>query len=485
MTETQSPPRHQRLGLALGPAAALAILALMQASDLAWPAQATAAMAVLMAVWWASEAVPVPVTALLPLVLLPILGVQSFRDAASAYAHPTVYLFLGGFILALTVERCGLHRRIALFVFSKLGRGARSLAAGFMGTAAAISMWMSNTSTTLMLLPIALSVVTLVRETVTGLTDKERSNFAAVVLLGLAYGATIGGMATLVGTPPNALMAGYLSDTFSMEIDFARWMLVGLPVTLVMLPMAWLVLTRIVFPVGFTVTPQVRGHIDTLWADLGPMSTAEKRTAAIFLALVAGWMLRGPLTDLTGLTMISDSVIAMVAAILVFIVPAGGVSREPLLTWPDTAKLPWGVLILFGGGLSLAGAVTASGLGLWLGEQLAGLADVHIGVLVLAATLLVIFLTELTSNLATTATFLPVVGALAATTDQDPLVFVVPVALAASCAFMFPVATPPNAIVYSSGQVSIPQMVRAGVLLNLFGVVVLSFIALVWAPMVF
>ncbi len=486
---------YQKIGLALGPALSLAVLLLFTLgiqgwsetadTELGWPAIATAAVAVLMAVWWATEAIPVPVTAFLPLVLFPLLNIQGFRDTAAPYAHPIVYLFLGGFIMAAAVERCGLHRRIALAIFDWVGTGARGLVGGFMLAAAVISMWMSNTSTTLMLLPIAMSVVTLINETVPSLSETEQRNFNTVVLLGLAYGATIGGMSTLVGTPPNAFMAGFMADTYNVEIDFARWMLVGIPVSVVMLPLAWLLLTRVLFPVDFRTSDETRRHLQRLRVDVGTMSVAEQRTAFVFLLLVVGWVFRQQIVQIPGLSMVTDSGIVMLMAVLLFVVPAGGGTKGALMAWPDMAKLPWGVLILFGGGLSLASAVSGSGLALWLGQQLAGLGEIHIIVLVLAATALVIFLTELTSNLATTATFLPVIAAIAVETGQDPLVFVIPVSLAASCAFMLPVATPPNAIVFSSGHLSIPRMVKAGFWLNVTGVILLSIVALTLAPAVF
>ena len=304
------------------------------------------------------------------------------------------------------------------------------------------------------------------------------------MLLGLAYAATLGGMATLVGTPPNAFMAGFMADSYGIEIDFARWMIVGVPLTLIMLPITWFVLTRVLYPVKFKGTPQAKARINRMYEALGPITTAEKRTFWLFLALVLGWLFRRPLVEITGLTALTDAGIAMMAATAAFIIPSerGG---QPLMRWEDTRKLPWDVLILFGGGLALASGMTATGLTGWLGEQLAPLGTINIALLVLASAALVIFLTELTSNLATTATILPVMAAIAIETGQDPLIFVVPVTLAASCAFMLPVATPPNAIVFSSGQVSIPRMMRAGLVLNLIGVGVLSVIALKLVPLVF
>ena len=486
MTKSAPSPRapHQTIGAVLGPVLAVLTLVFFKPEGLPPEGVTTAAVAILMAVWWATEAAPVPVTALLPLLLFPVLGVAPITETASSYAHPIIYLFFGGFVVALAIERCGLHRRVALNIFNLFGVNGRSLVGAFMAAAAVISMWISNTSTTLMLLPIAASVVVVIRETMTHLDEKALDNFATALLLGLAYGATLGGVATLVGTPPNAFMSGFMESTYNVEIDFARWMLVGIPITIIMLPITWFILVRLIFPVRFRASQQAVDHIAGIRQNLGPVSKGEFRTALLFVALVLGWLFRKPIAASLGISELSDAGIAVMAAVAAFLTPSGK-NRESLVTWEDTKRLPWGVLILFGGGLALAGGLTSSGLTLWLGQQLAPLGLVNIALLVIASSALVIFLTELTSNLATTATILPVMAAVAVETGQDPLVFVIPVTLAASCAFMLPVATPPNAIVFSSGYVSIPKMIRAGLALNLIGVAILSAVALTLAPAVF
>ena len=483
-TTGEAPALYQRVGLALGPLAAALIAAFLAPEGLSREGVLVAAIGIWMAIWWATEAVPVAVTAFLPLVVLPILGVTPIGDISSSYSHPIIYLFFGGFVVALAIERCGLHRRIALGVFRMVGTNARALVGGFMLAAAIVSMWISNTSTTLMLLPIAVSVVTVIGETMPELDERQRSNFGISLLLGLAYGATLGGLSTLVGTPPNAFMVGFMSDTYGVEIDFARWMLVGIPVSAILLPIAWVTLTRIVFPVNFRASPDAMKHIYQMRSALGRMSKAEVRTALLFAFLVVGWVGRSALGGLPFIGAVSDTGVAMIAAVAAFLIPSGR-DGKALMVWEDMTKLPWGVLILFGGGLALASAVSSSGLALWLGQQLSPLGAFNVALLIIAATALVIFLTELTSNLATTATFLPVIAAIAVETGQDPLVFVIPVTLAASCAFMLPVATPPNAIVFSSGLVSIPHMVRAGLMLNLVAVVVLALIAILLAPTIF
>lgn len=441
-----------------------------------------AAVGLWMAIWWATEAIPVFVTAFIPIVAFDPLGVATMREATSHYAHPTIYLFLGGFILALAIEKWNLHRRIALALLEKIGTNGRRLVGGFMLVCAALSMWMTNTSTTMMLLPIVLSVIAVIRENVSDISDQDRDNFQIAMLLGLAYAASIGGLATLIGTPPNALLAGFMADTYGIEISFARWMLVGIPITCVMLPLAWILLTRFLFPVNIQTGKAVKAHLHGMRESLGEITRAEKRVGIIFLVVVAGWMLRRPLTDWLGLSGVSDAGIVMSAALLLFLFPSGNQAQTPLLSWPDLSRLPWGVLILFGGGLSLASAVSSSGLALWLGESLAPLNAFGIAALVVASVALVIFMTELTSNLATTATLLPVVGAIALQAGVPPIMLTVPISIAASCAFMLPVATPPNAIVFSTGSISIPQMARAGLALNILGIVMVSIIALFVAP---
>ncbi|HBO15996.1 MAG TPA: anion transporter [Porticoccaceae bacterium] len=478
-------PTHQNVGLVLGPVLFLLFMS-FESSQQLMPAVAwrTAAVGLWMAAWWATEAVPVPVTAFLPLVTFDLLGIASFKDAAVAYAHPTIYLFLGAFILALAVQRWNLHKRIALIILNRVGTEGRTLIGGFMLVAALLSMWMTNTSTTMMLLPIAISVATVVISNVADITQKQQQDFQTALLLGLAFAATIGGLTTLVGTPPNALLAAYLSSTHNIDISFATWMMIGVPVAMVMLPVAWIVLTRWAFVVNIPETDAALKHLAQLRSDLGPMTAPEKRVALIFTAVVVLWVLRRPLTELYGIQGLSDSGIVMAAALLLFILPSSDKQQPVLMTWHDVSRLPWGVLILFGGGLSLAAAVANSGLAQWLGNSLSPLAVFGVFVLVIGATALVIFLTELTSNLATTATFLPVVGAIALQADIPLLVICVPVTLAASCAFMLPVATPPNAIVFASGMVTIPQMVRAGAFLNFVGMLLLVLVGVWWAPTV-
>lgn len=435
-----------------------------------------------MAIWWATEAVPIAVTALLPLVAFPLLGVTSIQATAAPYANKVIYLFLGGFIVAFAMQRWNLHRRIALSVLQYTGGNGKSLVGGFMLASALISMWVMNTSTTMMLMPIAVSIITVIHKSVSSLDDDGRLDFQYSLLLGVAYGATIGGIATLVGTAPNAMLAAFMQENHGTSIDFASWMLVGLPLSAAMLPLAWLALTRWVFNVDFTTSGEGRAELKRLKDEMGTITVPEKRVAIIFTFMALLWVFRPLLTKLGPLSALDDSGIAMAGAIALFLIPSGD-ERDPLLLrWTYAERLPWGVLILFGGGLTLASAVSKSGLAAWLGGSLQAIGALPLMVIVIIAATMIIFLTELTSNIATTATFLPVVAAIAVESGFDPITLAVPVTLAASCAFMLPVATPPNAIVFGSGLLTIPKMMRAGMVLNIIGILLVSIVAVFIAP---
>jgi sodium-dependent dicarboxylate transporter 2/3/5 len=334
----------------------------------------------------------------------------------------------------------------------------------------------------MMLLPIGVSVIAVIHSTIGDLGQKGKDDFQYALLLGIAYGSTIGGMSTLVGTAPNAMMAAFVLENYGTQIDFARWMLVGLPLSALMLPLSWLALTRVVFHVDFRTTAEGREHLKNMKTDMGKISTPERRVAWVFVLLALTWIFRPLLARLPGLESLDDSGIAMAGAVALFLIPSGDAKDPLLLRWDQVEKLPWAILILFGGGLSLANAVSQTGLAAWIGDSLHLVATLPSAVLVMIVAAMIIFLTELTSNVATTATFLPVVGAIAIEAGIDPIVLLVPVTLAASCAFMLPVATPPNAIVFGSGLLTIPKMVRAGIALNIIGIVLVSLVALTLVP---
>jgi sodium-dependent dicarboxylate transporter 2/3/5 len=482
---TAAPPGpSRRKGAAIlgGIALFAATLALPPSDGMTLAAWRVAACAGLMAVWWLTEAVPVAATALVPLVLFPAFGVASIGKAAAPYANPLIFLFMGGFMIALAMQCWALHGRIALGVLRVAGSGPDRLVGGFMAATAFLSMWVSNTSTTVMMVPIALSVVALIGD---GAAESHRppARFTVALLLAIAYAASIGGMATLIGTPPNALMAGFLAQRHGIQIGFAQWMMLGLPLALVLLGLAWLLLTRVLFRSARDEIAGAETAIRDGLAALGPVTVPEMRVAALFTLVAAAWICR-PLLG-AAIPGLSDAGIAVAGALALFLIPAGTGDGRFLLNWDWAKRLPWGVLILFGGGLTLAAAINDSGLAAWVGAAMEGLCAWPLLLVVAALTALIVFLTELTSNTATAATFLPLAAALAAAVGAPVTLLVVPAALAASCAFMMPVATPPNAIVFGSGLLTVGQMARAGIWLNVMATVVITAAAWVLAPLVF
>ena len=460
-------------GLLAGPAAMAAVLALPAPEGLpaaAWP---VVAVALLMVVWWLSEALPAPATALVPVIAFPLLGVMEMRAAAAPYAHPLIFLFLGGFLIAGAVERSGLHRRVALGILGRAGAAPARLAASFMLAAALLSMWLSNSATAILMLPIALSVI--------GLLDRGDRRFAAALLLGVAYAASIGGLATPIGTPPNALLLAFLAERHGVEIGFAGWMLFATPLAALLLAATWLLLTRLVFRLDNRPIPGAGELVARDLARLGPVGREERLTAAAVLAVALLWLCRPLLAKaLPGLAL-SDAGVALLGGLALFLLPVDLRRGRFLMDWEHARRLPWGVLILFGGGLSLASAIQESGLAGWIGEALAGLAAWPALALLLLVTAAAVFLTEIASNTATASVFIPIAATLGTGLAGDPLLFALPVTLAASCAFMMPVATPPNAIVYASGEIAIAQMARAGLAVNLLAVLMIAAAAR-WLP---
>jgi sodium-dependent dicarboxylate transporter 2/3/5 len=441
-----------------------------------------AAVAALMAVWWMTEAIPIAATSLVPLAAFPLLGVAGIRDTAAPYAHPIIFLFLGGFILAKGMERWDLHRRLALSVVARVGTKPRRIVLGFMLAAAALSMGISNTATAVMMLPIALSVAELARRDEVG-SEAEDRRFALVLMLGVAYACSVGGLGTLIGTPTNAFFAGFVEEAYGVEVSFAGWLAVGLPLVVVGIALAYFLLVRVVFPVRLPEIPGGRAFIRERLDALGPVGRGEWTVGAVFGIVAVLWITR-PLLEgvVPGL---SDSGLAMLGALALFALPVrtDDGRTERALDW-DTAKtLPWGILLLFGGGLSLAAAISDTGLASWIGEALAVFGTLPTAVLVGIVVVVIVFLTELTSNTATAAAFLPVLGALALSTGTAPLLLLVPATVAASCAFMLPVATPPNAIVYGSGYLTVGQMARAGVWLNVAFALLVTLLAVVFVPL--
>jgi len=425
------------IGLFLGPLLLGACLLTDPPAGLSETAWRTVGMAAMMAVWWSTEAVPIPATSLLPVLLIPLLGIDSLAKATAPYANPTIFLFLGGFLLGLAMQRWNLHKRIALATLLAVGNQPSRQIAGFMIATAFISMWVSNTATSIMMLPIGLSVIGLLTE---GSAREQSERFATALLLGIAYAASVGGIATLIGTPPNALLAAFLRENHDVHIGFGQWMLLGVPVTAGMLLFTWWWLTR----GGFRLSGgDSRSMLQQEMAALGPMSRQEKLVALIFTLAALAWIFQPLLAEpLPGL---NDTSIAIGAALLLFLIPANVKERTFLLDWQTANKLPWGVLLLFGGGLSLAGVIGASGLAEWIAQSLGGLDMLPLILMIGLVALVITFLTEITSNTATAAAFLPLLGALAVAQGLPPQMLAIPAAIAASCAFMMPVATPPGA----------------------------------------
>jgi len=472
---------RQWSGWILGPGLLAATLLLPPPSGLSPEGWRTAGAAAVMAVFWITEAIPIPVTALLPLVLFPVLGLGDIRGAAAPYSNPIILLFLGGFIIALAMQKWNLHRRVAITLIGATGTRPSRIILGFLVSSALVSMWVSNTATALMMLPIATSVVALLPD------DARRSpalrGFGTALLLSVAYGATTGGMATLIGTPPNALLAGYVDSVYHLDIGFAQWMLLGVPVSLVALPAVYLVLTRVSFRLGRADLPGMKALLAAERSRLGRPGRGEVSVAVVFALTALGWVLQPLIARVA--PAVSDTTIAIAGAVALFMIPVNARRGEFVMTWDAVRTLPWEVLLLFGGGLSLAGMIEQHGLSRYLGGLSAGLQGLPVILTLCIVCFLILMLTELTSNTATAATFLPIVAATAVSLGQNPLLFLIPAALASNCAFMLPVGTPPNAIVFGSGLVTLPQMAKTGFLLNLVMVPIIVGMVLLLGPFVF
>lgn len=469
----------KRVGF-LGGLAIFFILLFIPAPDgLSEEAWKTAAVTILMGIWWITEAIPISATALLPIVLFPVLGVSSISSATTPYANPLIFLFMGGFIIAVAMEKWQLHKRIAISILNVVGVKPSSIIIGFIISSSFLSMWVSNTATAIMMLPIAVSILDLLNTE----DRKGKINFEIVLILSIAYACNIGGMGTLIGTPPNALLAGFLNENYGIEISFLQWMMVGVPIMLIALPIMYFVLTKLVYPIKLKEIEGGKDLIRNQLSKLGNISNQEKKVAIVFISAALLWMFRPLIVEL--IPGLSDAGIAILASVVLFMIPSGNQDREGLLIWADTKRLPWGVLILFGGGLSMASAISSTGLAAWIGNGIGGLNTWPIVLIILIVIALMVFLTEMTSNTASTAAFLPILASVAIGLGQNPLLLAIPIVFGASCAFMLPVATPPNAIVYGSGKITIPEMAKAGLWLNMIFIVLLSVASLTLISWVF
>lgn len=464
---TEQPNRNKFIGLIAGIAAFCALFFFTPLpADMQPQALSVAAILALMMIWWLTEAVPLAVTALVPLIIFPFIGIMDIGATAAAYGDPVVFLFMGGFILAIGMERWNLHLRIALNIVRIVGCHANVIIGGFMLATAFLSMWISNTATVVMMMPISLSVVQLLMRSDAENPTQSTRNFATCMMLGLAYAASIGGIATIIGTPPNAVLAGYVSNAYDIEIGFAQWMMVALPIAIIMLVACWLVLLSL-YPNRMGYIEGAERVIEYELQKLGKWTRGEKLIAVIFTTTALLWIFRSFINEAIPALRLNDSGIAIMGALALFIIPVSLRRNEMLLTWREAEKLPWGILLLFGGGLCLASAVRTSLLAEWVGTRIQSVMDVTEFVLILIVAGVIKLLTEFMSNVATITTFLPVIAVLAAGFGYPPLDLMIPATLAASFAFMTPVATAPNAVVFASGHVKMKNMALAGFWLNI------------------
>jgi sodium-dependent dicarboxylate transporter 2/3/5 len=467
-----------------GPAAGALIWALPAPAGMSPAAHAVAGLAIWMALWWLTAILPLPVTALLPLVLLPLITATGVERTAHQYADPIVFLFMGGFFLAAATERWQLHRRLALAVIGTVGTDPPRLVLALMIATAFVSMWISNTATAVMMLPLASAVLELARRE----APNESGNLGKTLVLGVAYAASIGGVATLIGTPPTAIFAAAAGKVLGRPIGFAEWLAIGLPVAAVLLLFCWVLLVRILFPLRGQL-PGVRDLVARERAELGPWTPGQLITMTVLALAAFSWIMREPKSlgsiHLPGLAQIlpglSDAGIAIGAALVLFVFPSSLRERRFTLDWESAAKIPWGVLILFGGGLALAEAFTSSGLAEWIGGRLEGLRGAPTVVVIGTVALLFVLLTELTSNTATAAMAMPIMAALAPAVGMPPVGLMATAALGSALGFMLPVGTPPNALAFGTGAVSSGEMARAGVWMDLVSALVITVAVLLWA----
>jgi len=470
-----------RVGLFLGPLLFILIILFYHPNGLSIAANAVLASAIWIAVWWITEAVPIAVTALLPIVLFPLSGGMGLNETTASYGHKYVFLYIGGFILALAIEKWKLHKRIALTIIKIVGTNVTNIILGFMVATAFLSMWISNTATAVMILPVGMAIVTHLKDNPKTIRN-ENLIFGKALMLSIAYSASIGGMATLIGTPPNLVLAGVVKQTYNIEISFSKWFLFGFPISVVLLVICWIYLTRFAFKFKQKEFPGGSQEIKKQLKDLGKISYEEKTVFLVFLLTAFAWITRSFFIKRL-IPGIDDTIIAVFFAVFLFILPSKKKGVK-IMTWEDTIKLPWGIVLLFGGGMALALGFESSGLAVWIGGQMTSLGSLPLILLLLILIASVNFLTEITSNLATTAMLLPVLVSLASALGVHPYLLLVGATLAASCAFMLPVATPPNAVVFGSGYLKIEDMVKKGFWMNIISIILLTLIVYFILPII-
>jgi sodium-dependent dicarboxylate transporter 2/3/5 len=461
----------KKVGLISGPLAFILILFFFQPEGLNPRANAILASTAWIAIWWITEAIPIAATALLPIILFPLTGGLGLSETTASFGHKYVFLYIGGFIIAIAIQKWNLHKRIALNIINLIGTNVVNIILGFMMATAFMSMWISNTATAVMMLPIAIAIVTQLKDDPNTI-EKENLIFGKALMLGIAYSASIGGLSTLIGTPPNLVLAGVVEETFGYEITFSQWFKFGFPISIVLLFLCWKYLTSFAFKFKQKKFPGGREEISKQLKALGQISYEEKLVGLIFGLTAFAWVSRSFLLK-SIIPSIDDTIIAMIGAIIIFLIPTKNKERQ-LINWEEAVKLPWGILLLFGGGMALAAGFKESGLALWIGSQMTLLDGISLFLLVIILITAVNFLTEITSNLATTAMLLPILYPMAITIDVHPFILMVSATVAATCAFMLPVATPPNAVVFGSGYLRIPDMVRVGIWMNLLSIILLT-----------
>jgi len=434
-------------------------------------ANKTVSVALWMVTWWISEAIPMPAVALMPIVLFPLLGISKIEKTAEAYSNPVIFLFMGGFMIGMAIEKWNLHKRIALQIIKITGTSGKQLILGFVIACGFLSMWLSNTATTMMMFPIALSVIGVIRTQET--PGKNLDHFSLVLMLVIAYASNIGGIATLIGTPPNIAFASFIEKQYHYNIRFSEWMLLCTPIAICLLLCMYWVLTYWLFPVRILHNEKAGSFVNEELKKLGPMSTAEKRVLSIFTGTALLWITKDLLQQFSGWHL-DDNQIALLGALALFIMPSGKEDSSRLLNWSDTSKMAWGILLLFGGGIALAGALQSAGVIQLISKALTGFGNGNILILVLLIVTLSVFLSELMSNVAQVIVFSPVLGNIADILNINPLLLGIPMTLAASVASMLPMGTPPNAIVFGSGHIPLKKMLKAGLVLNLIFILLIT-----------
>jgi len=464
---------RQKSGLLLGPLVFILIQYFFKPEGLSPQGVAVLACTLWIAIWWITEAIPIAVTSMLPVIIFPLTGAMSIQDTTSSFGDKYIFLYIGGFVLSIAIEKWSLHKRIALNIINAIGTNSSSIVLGFMIATGFLSMWISNTATAVMMMPIGLAIVKQFEDH-PDTQENENLIFGKALMLAIAYSASIGGISTLIGTPPNVIFAGVIQKFYHVEISFMQWFKIGFPVAVVLMTFCWFYLVKVAFKLDKQRFPGGKTEIQRQLQKLGTIKFEEKAIFIVFVLTALAWITRGFVLSKL-IPGIDDTIIAMVAAVILFLIPSKRDKGQMLLTWKEAERLPWGILLLFGGGLAIASGFESTGLASWIGNQITIFQGVTLLVLLIIIVTMVNFLTEITSNLATTAMLLPVLVPVAAVLNESPYVLMVGATLAASCAFMLPVATPPNAVVFGSGYLRIPDMIRKGIVMNIFSIIIIVF----------